>query len=253
MVVFLTQTVKAVGKVSAKGITIMLKPLVKKLTYKEGNDKVIKLLRFINMCKEKIKSNKFLNWLADNPKSISGIICGFIASLASGALTASGMYFGGVQLPLWAVIVIGSIVFALLFAVVALGITGAGFETPVKKALRMVAIKLGFGTAVDTLEKTYQQYEDEQARKEEAEKVAYEQRLAIYKEQWKQACLNKEFEGSPEEFVAQKEEELAKAQEQKEQKEKEQALVKAKADWLSALACNGYLGSFEQWQAEHNN
>lgn len=62
LVVVLTQTVKVTAKGLAKGITIALKPAVKELTYREGNDKITKIMRFINMCKEKIKENKFLNF-----------------------------------------------------------------------------------------------------------------------------------------------------------------------------------------------
>lgn len=205
------------------------------------------------MCKEKIKNNKFLTWLADNPKSISGIVCGLIASLASGAFTASGMYFGNVELPLWAVIVIGGVVFAILFAVVALGVAGAGFETPIKKALRTLAVKLGFGNAVVALDNTYQQFEAEEKAKAEAEQAEKEKRQATYLGMWKQACLSKTFEGSLEEFIEQKEAELAEEQARQEQAEKERALVKAKADWLSALSCSDYKGSFEEWQAEQQN
>ena len=51
LVVVLTQTVKVTAKGLAKGITVVLKPAVKKLTYKEGNDKINKILRFIDMSK----------------------------------------------------------------------------------------------------------------------------------------------------------------------------------------------------------
>ena len=60
LVVVLTQTVKVTAKGLAKGITIALKPAVKKLTYRDGNDKITKIMRFINMCKVKIKQNKIL-------------------------------------------------------------------------------------------------------------------------------------------------------------------------------------------------
>ena len=44
LVVVLTQTVKVTAKGLAKGITVVLKPAVKRLTYKEGNDKINKPL-----------------------------------------------------------------------------------------------------------------------------------------------------------------------------------------------------------------
>ena len=111
------------------------------------------------MCKEKVKENKFLTFLKNNPKSILGIIGGLVASVAGGAVTAGGMYWGNVQLPLWAVIVIGVVVCLVLFVFIALGVNGAGFESPAKKALRLVANKLGFGKAVEALDKVEQEYE----------------------------------------------------------------------------------------------
>lgn len=251
LVVFLTQSIKIGAKGLAKGITIALKPLVKKLTYKEGNDKVNKILRFINMCKEKINDNKFLNWLKNNPKSILGIVSGFIASLSGGAITVGGLYFGNVQLPLWAIIVIGCVVFGALFALVALGVTGAGFESPVKKMLRQFAVKLGFGEAVTALEKTYAQYEAEQEAKAEAERVALEQAQAKYKEEWRVAILNGRFDGSLEEYIAKKAQEEAEAQARLEEAQREQALAKAKVEWRNAVANGEYTGSFVDWQAEN--
>lgn len=251
LVVVLTQTVKVTAKGLAKGITIALKPLVKKLTYKEGNDKVNKILRFINMCKEKINDNKFLNWLKNNPKSILGIVSGFIASLSGGAITVGGLYFGNVQLPLWAIIVIGCVVFGALFALVALGVTGAGFESPVKKMLRQFAVKLGFGEAVTALENTYAQYEAEQEAKAEAERVALEQAQAKYKEEWRVAILNGRFDGSLEEYIAKKAQEEAEAQARLEEAQREQALAKAKVEWRNAVANGEYIGSFVDWQAEN--
>lgn len=251
LVVFLTQSIKIGAKGLAKGITIALKPLVKKLTYKEGNDKVNKILRFINMCKEKINDNKFLNWLKNNPKSILGIVSGFIASLSGGAITVGGLYFGNVQLPLWAIIVIGCVVFGALFALVALGVTGAGFESPVKKMLRQFAVKLGFGEAVTALENTYAQYEAEQEAKAEAERVALEQAQAKYKEEWRVAILNGRFDGSLEEYIAKKAQEEAEAQARLEEAQREQALAKAKVEWRNAVANGEYIGSFVDWQAEN--
>lgn len=251
LVVFLTQSIKIGAKGLAKGITIALKPLVKKLTYKEGNDKVNKILRFINMCKEKINDNKFLNWLKNNPKSILGIVSGFIASLSGGAITVGGLYFGNVQLPLWAIIVIGCVVFGALFSLVALGVTGAGFESPVKKMLRQFAVKLGFGEAVTALENTYAQYEAEQEAKAEAERVALEQAQAKYKEEWRVAILNGRFDGSLEEYIAKKAQEEAEAQARLEEAQREQALAKAKVEWRNAVANGEYTGSFVDWQAEN--
>lgn len=251
LVVVLTQTVKVTAKGITKGITIALKPVVKKLTYKAGNDKINKILRFINMCKEKVKENKFLTFLKNNPKSILGIIGGLVASLASGAVTAGGMYFGKVQLPLWAVIVIGVVVCVIMFVLIALGVNGAGFESPAKKALRLIANKLGFGKAVEALDKVEQEYEAEQKAQEEAEKAELEMAQAKYREAWRNAIVNGVFDGSLDEYIAERQEEERKQEEARKAELERQEIEREKAEYRSAVANNGYTGSFVEWQRDY--
>jgi hypothetical protein len=251
LVVILTQTVKVTAKGLAKGIVIVLKPLVKKLTYKEGNDKTKKILRFIDMCKEKIKENKFLTFLKNNPKSILGIISGFIASIAGGAVTAGGMYWGNVQLPLWAIIVIGAVVCIALFIFIVLGVNGAGFEGPAKKALRLLANKLGFTKAVEALDKVEQEYEAEEAAKAEAEKIEKERIQAKYQEGWRLDVLNGMFEGSLESYIEEKQKAEAEAEAKIKEEQARLALEEQKRQYRSAVANNGYTGSFTDWQAEY--
>lgn len=248
LVVVLTQTVKVTAKGLAKGITIALKPAVKKLTYKEGNDKITKIMRFINMCKEKIKENKFLNFLKRNPKSIIGILVGLIASLASGGATTCGMIWGKVELPLWANICIGVVVCVVLFISIVFGVKGAGFENAKQYQGRKLAEKLGFDKAYDAILQAEKDFEAEEEAKEEQERVEQEQKQARYKEAWRNAILNGVFDGSLEDYTAQQEKVLAEQIAQQAEQEKQAQLERLKAEYRSAVANLGYTGSFADYQ-----
>ena len=250
LVVILTQTVKVTAKGLAKGITIALKPAIKKLTYKEGNDKITKIIKVINMCKEKIKENKFLNFLKRNPKSIIGILVGLIASLASGGATTCGLLFGKVELPLWANICVGVVVCAVLFIAIVFGVKGAGFENAKQYQGRIIAKKLGFDKAYDAILKAEQAFEAEEEAKAEQEKAEEERRQAQYKEAWRNDILNGVFDGSLEEYTVVKEQELAELKAKQEEQEKQAQLERLKAEYRSAVANLGYTGSFADYQAE---
>ena len=250
LVVVLTQTVKVTAKGLAKGITVVLKPAVKKLTYKEGNDKINKILRFIDMCKEKIKENKFLNFLKRNPKSIIGILVGFIASLASGGATTCGLLFGKVELPLWANICVGVVVCAVLFIAIVFGVKGAGFENAKQYQGRIIAKKLGFDKAYDAILKAEQAFEAEEEAKAEQERAEEERRQAQYKDAWRNDILNGVFDGSLEEYTVVKEQELAELKAKQEEQEKQAQLERLKAEYRSAVANLGYTVSFADYQAE---
>ena len=247
-VIICTQISKAFAKSIARALGILLKPIVKKLTYKVGNDKIIKIKRFIDMCKEKIKNNKFLQFLKRNPKSIVGVLAGVVASLAGGALTTGGLYVGGVELPLWAKIVIGCVVFAVLALLTILGVTGAGFESKIKLALREVATRLGLGEAVVALEKVEQEFIAEQEKQAELEKKAEEERLAKYSIAWRTAIANGSFDGSLQEYIdemAKKEEEARHLEEERVAKEK---AIKIKNEWRTAVLKGEFTGSLVEWE-----
>lgn len=250
LVVVLTQTVKVTAKGLAKGITIALKPAIKKLTYKEGNDKITKIIKVINMCKEKIKENKFLNFLKRNPKSIIGILVGLIASLASGGATTCGLLFGNVELPLWANICVGVVVCVVLFISIVFGVKGAGFENAKQYQGRKVAEKLGFDKAYDAILKAEQDFEAEEEAKAEQEKEEQEKRQAQYKEAWRNDILNGAFDGSLEEYTVVKEQELAELKAKQEEEKKQAQLERLKAEYRSAVANEGYTGSFADYQKE---
>lgn len=255
LVVILTQTVKVTAKGLAKGITIALKPAIKKLTYKEGNDKITKIIKVINMCKEKIKENKFLNFLKRNPKSIIGILVGLIASLASGGATTCGLLFYKVELPLWANICVGVVVCAVLFISIVFGVKGAGFENAKQYQGRRIAKKLGFDKAYDAILKAEQDFEAEEEAKVEQEKLALEQAKAKYQEAWRNDIISKKIDihVSIEDYIAQKQAEekeaAEKAKQEKIDAEAEQEKLAIENAFLVAVS-NGYAGSFDTWKAE---
>lgn len=207
------------------------------------------------MCKEKIKENKFLNFLKRNPKSILGIIAGFIASLASGAGTTCGLVFGNVELPLWANICVGVAVCVIEFVLIVLGVNGAGFEGVAKYQVRKIAERLGFGKAMDELEKAESAFQAEEEAKEKAEALALEQAKAKYQEAWKIGIANGSIDVtvSLDDYIAQRkaeEDEKAKEVELKKQEDAEKAEYdKAVAEFRTAVAM-GYTGSFDKWRAE---
>lgn len=251
LVVVLTQTVKVTAKGLAKGITVALKPAVKKLTYKEGNDKINKILRFIDMCKEKIKENKFLNFLKRNPKTILGMISGLVASIATGGATTCGLLVGHVELPLWANICIGVIICIVLFIANIFGVKGAGFENVKQYEGRKIAEKVGFDKAYDAILKAEQDFEAEEeekkkaeAEKEEEEKKKAEAERIKYESVWREGILNKtiSMDISLDEYIEEKKKAEAENAAKLEEEKAEQAFMLA--------ISNGYKGNFETWKAE---
>lgn len=247
LVVILTQSVKITAKSLAKGLTIALKPTIKKFTYKAGNDKIIKIMRLIDMCKEKVKNNKFLQFLKRNPKSILGIIGGMIASLSGGALTTGTMHVCGVQLPLWAMILIGAVACIGLFIFIALGVKGAGFENSTKELLRKTAEKLGYDKAVEAIDKAEADFEAEQAKQAEEEAKAIAEAKAKYNQEFINAVVNGTFDGSLEDFIEIKQKAEQEAKQAAEEAQRQQKLVLAKTAYVQAVANGEFTGSFADW------
>ena len=137
------------------------------------------------------------------------------------------------------------------FAIIALGVNGAGFESPAKKALRLIANKLGFGKAVEALDKVEQEYEAEQKAQEEAEKAELEMAQAKYREAWRNAIVNGVFDGSLDEYIAERQEEERKQEEARKAELERQEVEREKAEYRSAVANNGYTGSFVEWQRDY--
>ena len=145
LVVFLTQTVKWSAKAITKALFMVLKPVIKKLIYKEGNDKTQKILRILRrilkmdekeILEEVAKKvdfkavfNKIISFLKRNKKSNLSTIANVITALVSGAATVIGFFYGKVDIPEWSVYLIGSIAAVIMFALVELGVVGKGYET----------------------------------------------------------------------------------------------------------------------------
>lgn len=210
------------------------------------------------MCKEKIQNNKFLNFLKRNPKSILGILVGVGASVASGGATTCGLIVGDVQLPLWAEICIGVVICIVLAIPICLGVNGAGFENATQSLSRKLAETFGVEKAYDAILKAKEEFDAEEEaqriaeeEKAEAERVAKEQALAKYEEEWRLMAVQGKFDGSPEEYVAMKMQEDAEAKAQLAKAEEEQARAKSKIAWQTAVSNKTFKGSFEEWQAEN--
>lgn len=120
--VFLTVTV-------SYGLKSLVKFIVKKITYKEGNDKL-----------EKLKS--FLNWVVANKKTLTGWTTSLVSSVTAvlggtGVIDVSSivpLYIGGFNItPL--------IFYALLFIGTVVGVKGKGLETTAEYNIRKEAEK----------------------------------------------------------------------------------------------------------------
>ena len=119
--IFVVKALSTLGVVFAThGIKVVVKrflvPLIKKITYKKGNDKV-----------EKVK--KFFSWVWSNKKTLLGSLLAVVSGVMTGiAINADfiqlfpALTFLGVN---WTAVIIG----LLAFAGIELGVLGKGFET----------------------------------------------------------------------------------------------------------------------------
>lgn len=218
VVVLLTQTTKITVKGLAKGLTVLLKPLVKKITYRAGNDKVDKIRRIYKTMKNAVA--KFIAFVVRNKKSISSTLVALVGSLGAGGFTGGGMLFGGVQLPMYAYYLIGAAVAIVMFALTEMGIAAKGFEN----------------------QKEY----DERIAKEEAEKAekkALKEAEAKAKaEQEEILALAKAEEQEKLEAEKAKKEEQARLQAEQEERRKQDELNRLKQEYAAAKL-NGFEGS----------
>lgn len=139
MAVF-TGIIKASATSVIKGVIVLLKPVVKKMTYKKGDDKIQTIANFFrsifkmeeNETKKVDVKNFFVKlfaYLKRNVKTNTATITNLISSLGAGALTSGGFIIGKVQVPEWAVYVIGAVVTVIMFVITQLGVKGKGLET----------------------------------------------------------------------------------------------------------------------------
>lgn len=131
--IFVVKALSTLGVVVAtQGIKVAVKrflvPLIKKITYKKGNDKV-----------EKMK--KFLSWVWSNKKTLLGsllaVVSGVLTAIATNAdliMDLPALTFLGIN---WTAVIFG----VLVFAGVEVGVVGKGFETIAQYQERTAVLK----------------------------------------------------------------------------------------------------------------
>lgn len=145
VLVLLVNTTKITAKGLAKGLMVVLKPVVKKFVYKEGNDKLKKLQSIIRRIfkmdeKEIVEAgekkatfkelfHKLTSFLKRNKKTNTATFVNLITSAVSGAATVASFLYGKVSIPEWSIYLIGCIVVVIVFTLQELGIVGKGMET----------------------------------------------------------------------------------------------------------------------------
>lgn len=238
LVVILTQFTKVTGKMIAKSLVLVLKPVVKRFTYKEGNDKlnaIKKLIRRIfkmdtndittvaestGTSSSKVKTffTELFAYLKRNVKTVTATVINFATSLGSGALLGGGLYIGEINIPHWACIVIGIVLTVIMFILTEFGIIGKGIETQAEYDARKAA---------ETAQK-------QEAAEKAKVKKAIEAELKQSEEEARQikARLLEEREAEK------------KAQEEAAIKQKVEAL---KAEYVAAIANGTFSGSLEDW------
>lgn len=131
--IFVVKALSTLGVVVAtQGIKVAVKrflvPLIKKITYKKGNDKV-----------EKVK--KFFSWVWSNKKTLLGsllaVVSGVLTAIATNAdliMDLPSLTFLGIN---WTAVIFG----VLVFAGVEVGVIGKGFETIAQYQERTAILK----------------------------------------------------------------------------------------------------------------
>ena len=130
LAIFVTKAISTLAIISAtQGIKLLLKrtlkPIIKTLTYKEGNDKM-----------SKIKS--FFSWIWANKKSLLGIVSGSIMALSGAEVidvsALPELNIGGFNItPI--------IYYGILLIIALIGVFGKGFESIQEFADRIAELK----------------------------------------------------------------------------------------------------------------
>ena len=203
IVVLATQSIKVVVKVSAKSLSVILRPVIRNLVYKPGNDKVTGVTKLLNRIfkldiplpnestkevdlleneniekeannmaeneqqttsKFKTFCEKVTEFVKCNKKSITGTVASLLSCVGSGGAVQMWCVDGNIPVPYsWVIAVIVGIA---IFALAELGVTGAGFET-LNAYLKRVA--------------EHKAVKEEEATKKAAEKLALETKKAAEK------------------------------------------------------------------------
>lgn len=230
--VALTGIIKVSAKNSVKGLVILIKPVVKKITYRQGNDKTTKLVSFFRSIfgmdnkenKKVVAKNFFINlfaYLKRNVKTNIATITNLISSLGAGALTSGGFIVGNVQIPQWSVYVIGVIVSVVMFVITQLGVNGKGLETQEQYDARKEN---------EAAEKSIKKADKERAKAEKAEKEAIKKQIEAdeqAEEDAKKAILEAE----------------KAAEAKKQEAERNAKIAQLKADYQAAVARGEFTGT----------
>lgn len=274
IVVLLTQVVKISAKTLAKAITIVLKPVVKRITFRAGNDKInifvrrtkkmdnnkfaeiikaqkekqAKAVEVVEQAKEIVpaeivkKVNGFvlliqrlIAYLKRNIKSNTATITNILSSFASGSVVGGGLYLGGIEIPQWAYLVIGGAVTIVMFIITELGVKGAGFETQEQYEKRVA------------LEKETKNILSLQ-KQEKRDKIK-EEKIANAEAKKLQAIIDAENKAN--EKIAKESEIALKLEQEKQAKEQAKAKALENAHKYQNAVANGYKGTLAQWLSEN--
>lgn len=164
LIVLLTQTTKVGLKMITKALFVMIKPIIKKYTYRDGNDKM-----------EKIKN--FFKAIWNNKWTISGaVLCG-----SADGFTGYSLYQELVALnvmPEWANILVTVVVCLIVAIIGGLAIFGGGAESEKSVILAKIKKFLGVDKVLELLYPAKEEKESEleaEKAKEEAEAEAKRQ------------------------------------------------------------------------------
>lgn len=236
VIITLTGVIKVSAKNSMKGLIVLLKPVVKKFTYEQGNDKTTKLVSFFRRIfrmdnKENKKVDvkgffvKLFAYLKRNVKTNTATISNIISSLGAGALTTGGFIVGGVQIPQWSTYVIGAIVTVIMFVLTQLGVNGKGLETQEQYDKRKEN---------EAAAKAVKLAEKEKAKAEKQEKEAIKKQLEVEEQAQEEA---------KKELLKQEQEAEAKKQEA----ERNAKIAQIKAEYQAAVARGEFSGTLIEY------
>lgn len=239
MVIF-TGIIKVSTTSVIKGVIVLLKPVVKKMTYKKGNDKTQKLVTFFRsifkMDKKDTKKVDIKNffvrlfaYLKRNVKTNTATITNLISSLGAGALTTGGFIVGKVQIPEWSVYVIGVIVTVVMFVITQLGVKGKGTESQDEYDTRRQA---------EAEAKKAKQAEKAKAKAEKQEMEEIKRQLAEEAEAEAKAREEAEAEIRNNELELER-----KQEEEKKVAERNNKIAEIKAEYQKAVADGSFSGS----------
>lgn len=207
------------------------------------------LLKLFNKkrSKQMNKKDTFVTYLKNNPKTIIGLVASVLSSLVCGGATSYGMVLGNIEIPLWAKVVIGAVVFLAFGFITVLGTISSGWENNLKVETRQLAVKLGYENAVNLLEQAKADYDKQEEIKLEQAKAEEERQIAMYKAQYV-AQVNAGYLGSLEDYIVEQQAKVAeqKALQEKQEEERKEAMLKSQ--WIQAISSGTTDLGFEQWK-----